>query len=141
MKASITREYRFEMGHALANHKGKCFNPHGHNYRVEVEFSGPIDKTSGMVVDFDDIDNVMKPYIDTEFDHRFWCNDEDPRFADDAMFGFARADREVTAETIALWTWEMLQEFQKSGHRWKKVKCERVTVWETDKASATIRGS
>jgi len=45
---SITREYRWEMGHALLHHKGKCYRPHGHNYRMEIEVSGAV-QDDGMV--------------------------------------------------------------------------------------------
>ena len=67
MRISITREYTWEMGHALFRHKGKCYRPHGHNYRMEVEVSGSVDEITGMVVDFSDLDDVIKPHLEDDF--------------------------------------------------------------------------
>ena len=69
LRFSVTREYVWEMGHALAKHKGKCFSPHGHNYRAEVEFSGPVKRESGMVVDFAELDKKIDPYLKEHYDH------------------------------------------------------------------------
>lgn len=33
---TATKEFRFEAGHTLDGHKGKCKNLHGHNYKVLV---------------------------------------------------------------------------------------------------------
>jgi 6-pyruvoyltetrahydropterin/6-carboxytetrahydropterin synthase len=48
---------------------GKCNNPHGHghNYRLEVTVSGPVDATTGMVCNLVDLDEcveteVLSPY-------------------------------------------------------------------------------
>ena len=32
----VTVEDSFAAGHYLRNYKGKCENPHGHNYKVRV---------------------------------------------------------------------------------------------------------
>ena len=136
LTVSVTREYAWEMGHALANHDGKCFNPHGHNYRAEVEFSGPISLESGMVVDFDELDKHIKPYLQEQYDHKFLFNIEDKRFSED-QYG-TRVQQEPTAENLAMWIWTKVEYML--FHR-AMVKLQRVTVWETDKASATIRRS
>ena len=133
IKVSVTREYAWEMGHALANHDGKCFNPHGHNYRAEVEFSGPITRESGMVVDFAELDKRIEPYLKEHYDHKFLFNKEDKRFSED--YG-TKVDKEPTAENLALWIWQELETM--FGTR---TNLDRITVWETDKASATIRRS
>ena len=134
---SITREYRWEMGHALLHHKGKCYRPHGHNYRMEVEVSGAV-QDDGMVVDFSDVDDWVEPLIEKYFDHRFWINEEDERFD---MDGEVKVDGEPTAENLALWFWDVWKDFAKSGHAWPGVTLERITLYETDRASATIRRS
>ena len=36
----VTVEDTFSAGHYLRNYRGKCENPHGHNYRVRVTLSG-----------------------------------------------------------------------------------------------------
>ena len=129
MKVSVTREYTWEMGHALNNHAGKCFRPHGHNYRLKVEVSGLLDTTSDMVIDFADLDGVVKPMID-DLDHQFLANRDDDRFQKSP--GYIPWDGEPTAESIALYLYASLS--QQTA-----LTVERVTLYETDKASATVR--
>ncbi len=139
MIVSITREYRWEMGHALMHHKGKCHNPHGHNYRMEVEVSGGIDPKIGMVMDFADLDVLVKPFIDI-YDHAFLVNEADLGRLDPPEF--VPVPDEPTAENIARWLWEDLRKMNglsKLPHLSGHYNLERVTLWETDKASATIR--
>ena len=133
LRFSVTREYVWEMGHALAKHKGKCFSPHGHNYRAEIEFSGPLNRESGMVVDFAELDKKIEPYLKERYDHKFLFNAEDTRFSED--YG-TKVDKEPTAENLALWIW---RELESMFGTWTNL--ERITVWETDRCSATIRRS
>jgi len=70
----IGKIYEFESAHYLPNHKGKCKNLHGHQWKVEVVVKGFITtvETSpewGMLIDFGELDNIVDPIID-EFDHK-----------------------------------------------------------------------
>ena len=80
MKAYLSRRYHFSASHRLhaeslsdaANQKtfGKCNNPygHGHNYMVQVTFSGQVDSETGMVVNLADIDAFAKEHLLDRFD-------------------------------------------------------------------------
>jgi len=37
----VTVDDTFAAGHYLRNYKGKCENPHGHNYKIRVTLAGP----------------------------------------------------------------------------------------------------
>jgi len=37
----VSVDETFSSGHALRGYKGKCENPHGHNYKVRVTLEGP----------------------------------------------------------------------------------------------------
>jgi len=63
----IAKEFRWEMGHRLQCHKGKCYNLHGHSYKLVVEFTGSINET-GMVLDYFDVKEIVGPLVD-ELDH------------------------------------------------------------------------
>ncbi len=70
----ITKEFSFEMAHALWNYDGPCRNVHGHSYRLFVTLSGiPSedlqDPKNGMVIDFTDLKNIVKKEIINIFDH------------------------------------------------------------------------
>ena len=65
----IGKTYSFESAHHLPNHRGKCKNPHGHSYRLEVEIEGglihnPDASDDLMVEDFSSLDQVVNPLIE-----------------------------------------------------------------------------
>lgn len=65
----VSKQYRFEAAHFLSRHNGKCKDMHGHSWRVNVELSGPLNKDSGFVFDFDQLDEWVEPLIE-RFDHK-----------------------------------------------------------------------
>lgn len=73
-KIRVTKEFSFEMAHALWNYDGACKNIHGHSYRLFVTVSGtPINEPSnpkfGMVIDFKDLKTIVKREIVDLLDH------------------------------------------------------------------------
>ncbi len=87
----LGRRYRFAASHRLHSAKlseeencrvfGKCNNPygHGHNYTVEVRFSGAIDPATGMIANLADLDAFVNERVIEPFDHRS-LQDEVPAF-------------------------------------------------------------
>lgn len=79
--AHLSRRYRFSASHRLhvdsltpeSNRVmyGKCNNPfgHGHNYVVQVTFSGPVDAATGMVTNLGDLDAFTHREVLDLFDH------------------------------------------------------------------------
>ncbi|MFN8206816.1 MAG: 6-carboxytetrahydropterin synthase [Bacteroidales bacterium] len=70
----ITREFPFEMAHALWNYDGPCRNIHGHSYRLFVTISGsPLDdpgsNRNGMLMDFSDLKAIVRTTVIDIFDH------------------------------------------------------------------------
>src|SRR5665648_285597 len=70
----VTKEFTFEMAHALWNYDGPCRNVHGHSYRLFVTISGvpveePGNPKNGMVIDFSDLKYIVKKEIVNVFDH------------------------------------------------------------------------
>jgi 6-pyruvoyltetrahydropterin/6-carboxytetrahydropterin synthase len=51
---------------------GACARPnyHGHSYTCDVSVSGPIDSTSGMLVDLGLLDRALEDEVLQRFDHR-----------------------------------------------------------------------
>jgi 6-pyruvoyltetrahydropterin/6-carboxytetrahydropterin synthase len=86
---SITKEFRFEMAHALHGHRGKCAQIHGHSYRLEVTVKGtPINDPSrpdhGMVMDFAELKAIVKEHILDRFDHALLLSERDRHVFPDA---------------------------------------------------------
>ena len=65
----VTVEDSFAAGHYLRDYKGKCENPHGHNYKVRVTLAGAALDKAGLLLDFKDLKEVMKHVID-RLDHQ-----------------------------------------------------------------------
>ena len=72
----VTVERTFAAGHYLRNYKGKCENPHGHNYKVRVTLQGQELDKAGLLLDFRDLKQVMEHVIE-RLDHRM-INDLEP---------------------------------------------------------------
>lgn len=73
-KIRITKEFGFEMAHALWDYDGACSNIHGHSYKLFVTLIGEINNDrkspkNGMVTDFGDLKKMIRKSIIEEFDH------------------------------------------------------------------------
>ncbi len=78
----VTRRYGFAASHRLDTPQlsaeenrllyGKCNNPfgHGHNYVVEVSARGPADARTGLAVDLEALDSLVRAQVLAPFDHR-----------------------------------------------------------------------
>ena len=72
----VTVEAGFSSGHYLRNYRGKCENPHGHNYRVFVTLIGKELDEAGLLLDFKLLKQVMRPVVH-RLDHQM-INDLEP---------------------------------------------------------------
>ena len=119
----VTVERTFAAGHYLRNYKGKCENPHGHNYKVRVTLQGQELDKAGLLLDFRDLKQVMEHVIE-RLDHRM-INDLEP---------FTVLN--PSAENLARYFYE-----QTSGQLRDvtngRVSVKDVTVFETDTTIAT----
>jgi 6-pyruvoyltetrahydropterin/6-carboxytetrahydropterin synthase len=91
--ASLIRRVRFAAAHRYFRPEwsegrnlevfGACSRPsfHGHSYVCEVTVAGPIDDTTGMVVDLGVLDRILATEVLARFDHRN-INLDVPEFAD-----------------------------------------------------------
>lgn len=79
----ITKEFKFEMAHALKGYDGPCQNIHGHSYELKVTVAGyPImDENNpklGMVMDFGDLKKIVRETVIDVFDHALVLNNKYP---------------------------------------------------------------
>jgi 6-pyruvoyltetrahydropterin/6-carboxytetrahydropterin synthase len=80
-KIRVTKEFRFEMAHALWNYDGLCKNIHGHSYILYVTIIGePNPDTNhvkcGMVMDFGDLKNRINESVVNNMDHSLVINEK-----------------------------------------------------------------
>lgn len=75
----LTKQFDFEMAHALWNYDGKCRYIHGHSYKLLVTIIGKplIDRNNpklGMVMDFGILKKIVKQQIVDKYDHALVIN-------------------------------------------------------------------
>ncbi|MCG8410679.1 MAG: 6-carboxytetrahydropterin synthase [Bacteroidales bacterium] len=78
-KIRVTKEFNFEIAHALWNYDGACANIHGHSYRMFVTVMGePINDENnpknGMVIDFGDLKKIVNEQVVNPMDHAITLN-------------------------------------------------------------------
>ncbi|MCO6499283.1 MAG: 6-carboxytetrahydropterin synthase [Vicingus serpentipes] len=77
----ITKEFQFEMAHALLGYDGPCKNIHGHSYKLKVTVIGKVkegtaDSDEGMVIDFGIIKDIVNELIVHKYDHSLVLNEK-----------------------------------------------------------------
>lgn len=134
MKISLSRRYRLAASHRLNNPKfgaeenrrlyGKCNSPygHGHNYVVEVTFTGPVDAATGMIANLGELDPFVESEVVEAFDHKY-LNEEIAEFR----------NRVPTTENVSREIFRRLKNFPAA-------RLERVRIEETSKNSFEFRG-
>ncbi|MBI1977380.1 MAG: 6-carboxytetrahydropterin synthase [Candidatus Omnitrophica bacterium] len=132
---TVTKEIYFCYGHRLMNYDGPCKYLHGHNGKVEVELEREKLDGRGMVVDFSEIKNAIKDWIDRTLDHTMLLRKDDPLIPllKEKKERFYVMDENPTAESIA----RLIFDYTRS----QKLPVMRVTLWETESSFATYRGT
>jgi 6-pyruvoyltetrahydropterin/6-carboxytetrahydropterin synthase len=83
-KIRLTKEFKFEMAHALLGYNGPCKNIHGHSYYLYVTIVGEIlyddaSPVNGMVMDFGELKNIVTKEIVDQVDHSLAIYDKTPK--------------------------------------------------------------
>jgi len=118
----VTVEDSFAAGHYLRNYKGKCENPHGHNYKIRVTLAGAELDKAGLLLDFKDLKDVMKSTIE-RLDHQM--------INDIAPFTVVNP----SAENLAKYFYDETN-VRLSKTTNGRVRVKDVTVFETDVTTA-----
>ena len=109
-------ETHFSSAHHLLNYKGKCENPHGHNWKVEVYAKGDKLNESNILIDFKVLKEKTNSIIDY-LDHKDL--NELPEFQ----------GQSPSSEFIAKFIFEKLKA--------QIPEISRVNVWETETSRAS----
>jgi 6-pyruvoyltetrahydropterin/6-carboxytetrahydropterin synthase len=140
-KIRITKEFKFETGHALYGYDGLCKNVHGHSYKLAVTLIGiPIADQNhvkfGMVMDFSDLKKIVTENIVFPFDHATVLNVNSPhKELADSMekrgHKIVRVDYQPTSEMMIIDFAERIQA-KLPPH----LKLERLILRETENSFA-----
>ena len=128
---TVTETIYFCYGHRLLEYQGKCIHPHGHNGKVEIELEAERLDRLGMVVDFSDIGDVMKSWIDANLDHRMLLRKDDPLCEILSKLGepFFAMENNPTAEAIAKAIYDQAVS--------REFPVREVRLWETESSVAS----
>jgi 6-pyruvoyltetrahydropterin/6-carboxytetrahydropterin synthase len=119
----VSVEDSFAAGHALRGYRGKCENPHGHNYKVQVTLTGQQLDNIGLLLDFRELKNAMNGVID-RLDHQY-LNDVAPF-----------TELNPSAENMAKFFYDEIGKSLKEKTD-GRVSVKQVRLWETDTTTAT----
>jgi 6-pyruvoyltetrahydropterin/6-carboxytetrahydropterin synthase len=139
MSLTIMRRIRFCAGHRLLHHDGKCKNLHGHNYVVEFYVTSDEQDDVGRVIDFKELKNRTKGWLDGNWDHAFVLWDADENAI--AAIRMSEPHRlyllpyNPTAENMAKYLLEEVCPKILDGTGARAVK---VVVWESDESYAEV---
>lgn len=138
VRHSLTRRVRFAAAHRYRRPEwddatnqrvfGACANPHfhGHSYVCDVTVAGPLDPTTGFVVDLGVLDEILGCEVRARYDHRN-LNLELPEFAD----GAAIPTGEVLATVIAERVQQALADHGSAVIVQRVVVAEDESLWST----------
>lgn len=136
MNVKVSRKAHFNAAHRLYrpdwdNSKneeifGKCNNPrfHGHNYELIVSVTGPIDPTTGFVIDMKVLKDLIRTEVEDVMDHKN-LNEEVAEFK----------TLNPTAENIAVVIWNRLRPHFLESHTLE------VQLFETPRNFVTYTGN
>ena len=126
-EVTVTRRLSFNAAHRVHNPElsaeentrlfGKCNNPnwHGHNYRLDVSVTGPIDARTGYVIDLGVLKRIVEERVIQHLDHR------NINLEVEFMHRI-----NPTAENIVVACWKVLAPAVTPG------RLARLILWETD---------
>lgn len=130
----VTKVIEFAYGHRLLEYEGKCRYLHGHNGLLEVDIDASALDNLGMVIDFGEVNDIVKTWVNDNLDHRMLLCKEDPIVPTLQGMGepLFLMDENPTAENIAKMIW--------LAARGAGLKVSEVRLWETSTSRATYRG-
>ena len=120
----VTKEFDFEMAHALWNYDGDCKNIHGHSYKLFVTITGipnPLENQPkfGMVIDFKDLKKLVSDLIIKKLDH--------------ALVVYHKAEGESLSAVRKMYEKVMVMDFQPT--------CENLVLFIAGKIKAKLPGN
>jgi 6-pyruvoyltetrahydropterin/6-carboxytetrahydropterin synthase len=113
----IRAEFGFAAAHRLPRYQGKCFNLHGHNYKLAVTLRGEPDAYTGIFIDLGEVEKAVQEHVLAKCDHA----------------NLNEFIENPTAENVAAWCWSRI-----AG---ELPGLYEVRIWEVPGFSVGYRGA
>lgn len=129
----VTKTVEFCYGHRLLEYDGKCKHLHGHNGLLELDIEADSLDSLGMVMDFTEVRDIVKNWVDDNLDHKMLLRRDDPVAPLLADLGepVYLLDDNPTAENIAV---HIFQQARSRG-----LNIAEIRLWESPTSYATYR--
>lgn len=126
----VCKILEFCYAHRLIHYQGKCAHLHGHNAKVEIELAAEQLDNRALLIDFNDIKDIAKTWINQELDHKTILCKDDPLAKVLTDFGepLFLMDENPTAEALA--------KLMLVALRAKGLAVTQVRFWETPSSCA-----
>ncbi len=129
----VTKEFNFEMAHALYNYDGLCKHIHGHSYKLFVTIAGTPETNTdspklGMVMDFGELKKIINKNIVDIYDHALVLNQKsEGAVAEHQMFDRKIiVDYQPTSENLIIEYAKIIEK-----HLPKHIKLHSLKLYET----------
>lgn len=141
MTVTITRKLEWDSGHRVLGHEGQCRFLHGHRYVAEITVAAFVLDTLDRVIDFGVVKQVMKKWIDENWDHNMLLNSRDPLLElslpgvvklvgrEPYVFQGQNPTAEIMAQELFAKAVELLP---------RNIEVVRVCIWETPNCYAEV---
>lgn len=121
---AVCKTFAFSAAHFLPEYCGACKDLHGHNWKLEVGITGPVNE-NGFVLDFKELKSLINTTIINRIDHK--CLNE--------LVIANFPSKNPTAENMLLWMAEVIKtRLMDSFYNLAFLK-----LWETDTSYAEWR--
>ena len=129
----VTKTVDFCYGHRLLEYDGKCKHLHGHNGLLEMDIEADSLDSLGMVMDFTEVRDIVKSWVDDNLDHKMLLRRDDPvaPLLTDLGEPVYLLDDNPTAENIAV---HIFQQARSRG-----LNIAEIRLWESPTSYATYR--
>lgn len=129
MNVTISKEYHICCAHRL-DHMPEghpCNSEHGHNYVIRARLTGRVDRETGFLMDYNDLDTIFGDTLKLDFDHKNL----------NVVLGTGLY---TTAENLAFYFCGLLVEGLKLNRKevFRRLTHVAVDVEETPKTRATV---
>ncbi|MEA3338573.1 MAG: 6-carboxytetrahydropterin synthase [Chloroflexota bacterium] len=144
---AVTKHLTFDASHFLINHdwdidqnikafhaccvykdsEGIILEPHGHTYHIEVTVKGEVDPDTGFVIDFKELNKILKEGVIARMDHRLINN----------IPYFVKSKKSPTVENMLYYVWSEICG-QINTLRPNLAWLESIRIWETPDSFATL---
>jgi 6-pyruvoyltetrahydropterin/6-carboxytetrahydropterin synthase len=102
----IVKKFSFSSAHFLPNYVGKCKQMHGHTYYLEVSMDGKVDPDTGMIIDFAQLEHIVKSKALDYIDHKTLNDIIDNPTAENTIVWIRNKLIPHLGESILLRLWE-----------------------------------